>query len=837
MKKTTYYLLMLTTVLLTSCNLFIDEELEEQLIRYNGKGYDQVASETTESYSINYQYKSTTLELNADNPLTKHIVKVESDDSARCHVLYFDGSTPIDQLPKVGQCIVSNNLSLFPYGLCDMVGVVETVNGEHVLTCKGVDVKNAFEYLNFHASVPVDDCFDEYDILDGDGNVVNHVDNRERNARMKTTRSNNDEGSWLPVYIPFEIPHLDGYLDKQGSVSFSGSFQCKLYMDVDFDWDEGLRTKIRMKDGACDIDFKIQISKGTGMKKLFGNNDLLNGKYKIIVGSVVIVPVLGFSVNYKVDGALTFDLNLHKPIDFELGFDGSDFYSKDNSGPKTMTTKIDLAGTCEFPILKISVGFGLYTSDLSIRLETYAKLAAKINVASTSMTFSLDNDDVGPLDISLNPTFSLDLQMGGAVALVAKGLIISKVIEKIRKHVEEITQLDESMESYLSGGGCIDWIMYQAGHYDAINPSVRAEIEKALGNLQGDKRKQAIEVIIKRKSKELEKIKPLSDEAIDIANTRHVVKPEEADRNKEYALRMGPFYPDLLKWNLYKKTLFPKMRDGSFRVGRNWDSNKEKLVCFAEFILEDPGLLAEAHDYYPLFLIKKGNEPILMERAHNGEKISGDTPRGKKFTASFPGLPAGEVYSCVPGYAHSLSSDASIFDKAISFSTTTPTVNITKLEVTKNERKEQYDAEGNPIGVVYNYAFDTYTDVIGVRNVREWGIIDLNDTNEKTRVHVSTKNMQKGYYVHHWSVKNTKKSKIKVSLQPYLFAKDGNKDDWNEAKFFPRFDYEIKDEYDFSSRQLEPEPAKTLQDFKVFDDSEPVKAQLDSITCNDLRIL
>ena len=115
---------MLTTVLLTSCNLFIDEELEEQLIRYNGKGYDEVASETTESYSIDYQYKSTTLELNADNPLTKHIVKVESDDSARCHVLYFDGSTPIDQLPKVGQCIVSNNLSLFPYGLCDMVGVV-----------------------------------------------------------------------------------------------------------------------------------------------------------------------------------------------------------------------------------------------------------------------------------------------------------------------------------------------------------------------------------------------------------------------------------------------------------------------------------------------------------------------------------------------------------------------------------------------------------------------------------------------------------------------------------------------------------------------------------------
>lgn len=37
MKNTVQYLMMLCTVVLTSCNLFIDEDLENQLIEYNGR--------------------------------------------------------------------------------------------------------------------------------------------------------------------------------------------------------------------------------------------------------------------------------------------------------------------------------------------------------------------------------------------------------------------------------------------------------------------------------------------------------------------------------------------------------------------------------------------------------------------------------------------------------------------------------------------------------------------------------------------------------------------------------------------------------------------------------
>jgi hypothetical protein len=207
---------------------------------------------------------------------------------------------------------------------------------------------------------------------------------------------------------------------------------------------------------------------------------------------------------------------------------------------------------------------------------------------------------------------------------------------------------------------------------------------------------------------------------------------------------------------------------------------------------------------------------------------------GKKFTAKFPGLAPDQTYTCRPGYAYSGKDRPSIWDKPITFSATTPSISIVDLKMTKNTREVMYDENIQPTGMIYSYSFDTYSEVKGSRNVSEWGIIDLNDQNAKTRVHTSkSSTLKSGQYIHHWSIKNTRLSKIKISLQPYVFAKDGNKSDWSEAKFFPVYHATIQDEFDFTddSRLMRPVPADYGHQF------EPTVLQLDSVTCDGMRVM
>ncbi|MBR6121684.1 MAG: hypothetical protein IKQ05_04760 [Prevotella sp.] len=837
-KNAIQYLTMLCAVLLTSCNLFIDEDLENQLIEYNGKGYDNVVSEQGENFQVEYQYKKTTMELNADNPLTQHIVQVESVDSARYHVIHFDASTPVDLLPRVGQNIVSNNQDIFPFGLCDLVGVVEEVGGEHLVHCKGTDVADAFEKLKFHATFPVGDYLDEYDVYDDAGNFLAHIDNREENANARKTRGDEEADDYLKINIPFDIPwesdHLKEWLKQNAfntdhfKVELTGGIKAKLYADCDFSFDDGLKMSFKLKDGSFDIGVKIEVSAGVGPKKLFGNDDLLNGKVRFTVGPVVVVPVFGFSVNFEVKGTLTTEVKYHKPFDFEFGFADGDFYSHNNSGDGTLTTSFEAACSFDFPVVKLSLGFGLFSSDLSIRAEIYAKLGTKVTLASGSAEY-LRNDGKNPTDISFSPKLNCDFQLGIAVALVAKGMIIGKVIEKIKEHVKERSAFMGEMENYLKNGGYSEWVNLKNGATSLIDPKVLAAMEKELGGAKGEERDKLIDEWIKRKGEEVGNIKGLSDKAANTEMTGKVVDPGEANADKEYALRLGPFYPELLKWPLVDRYLFPKMKDGTFRMGRDWDYNKENLIWNAEYVLEDPGLMSIVRDYYPGFLIKLGSQEIIYMVANDGKKLS-VKDKGKKITSEFKGLYQDYVYTCQPGYAVTGTDKATMWDKPITFSATTPSISIVDLKETKKERKDQYNEQGDPIGATYNYAFDTYSEVKGSRNVKEWGIIDLNDDNAKTRVHTSkSASLKSGQYVHHWSIKNTKKSKVLISLRPYVFAKDGDKTDWNDAKMFPIFNATIQDDFDFTSRPMQPAP-----EYLGF---EATTVELDSVTYDGVRIL
>lgn len=811
MKKTRQYLILACTLLLTSCNLFIDEDLERQLMEYSGKGYDAVVSDSTDNFSVTYQYKKTTMELNANNPLTKHITRVETIEDAKCHYIHFDGATPQDMLPRVGQHIVSNNIDVFPFGLCALVGIVEKEGGEWVVTCKSTDVKDAFEYLQFHASVPAGDYFDEFDVYDGAGDFLVHVDNREENAKARAearTRGDEEEAEkFIPLNIPIGLPPMSGSeydalktklgLPSNLTITYQGSIKGKLYADCDFDWDKGLNIKFSLKEGCFTDSISIVLTGGMDdMKKILGNDDILNGKIRLTVGPVVVVPVFGFSVNFQIYGSLEASLKYTKPFEIEVGFVDGDFYSKDTSGKSTTELKIENASHFDLPIVKLSLGFGLFSSDLSLRAEIYAKLASKVGVSISLKDFGAGDE---PLNCDFNPKITVDFGLGIAVALVAKGMIISKVLSKIKSHVKERSGHMQAMTNYFSNGSYADWVALKNGEY--VNPETLAEMEKILGNKTGKDREDLIDSWVKAKAKENYGLKGLSDKAIDTEMTGHVVQPGEGEADKEFALRLGPFYPKILEWNIMDRYIFPKMKEGSFKIGQKWTAPDEPIVFTAEWTVEDPGLITYLKAVYPCFTIKSGSDFIdrLFVPNKFNASLTGDTPKGTKYSVEIPGMLEDVCYGCIPGYALTYGGKPVVQDKGLAFAAFTPTISILKLE--KSSQEEVIIDHGFMKTKAYRIHFVTHTSVTGLINIKEWGILDLNDTNPDTQRHKSSSSvLHEGSYAHSWTVTSASQN-VTVRLRPYIFGRDAtNLKDISQAKLFPIYEKTLKykSEYDFT---------------------------------------
>lgn len=817
-KNITLVLCYLVTMSLTACTLFIDEEdLPEELPTYEGKGYDKEVHEVGDFYDITYQYKSSTIVLNADHELTKHIVKVESNEDAGLHVIYFDGSTPDDLLPRPLQGILSNNLTLFEYGLCDKVYLVEKEGGQTKVTCKHVDVRELFESLDFSMQVPFDDYVQAYDLCDDEGNVVAHIENGEvvesklaglEQAESKPTGPRKDptvdgKDGGLDFYIPFGVPRnfaqAKGFGDN-AEIDVTGGFGMKLFLDVDFSWDNGFTFEAKAKDGEFTIGYKVKITKSPkDIIMVFGSNDILNGRFKIPLGptGITVVPVFGISFNLNFEAGIETSFTYNKTFDFRLGFDGEDFFNESHTSEGEYKVDFEAYGMIQFPIIKISLGFGIGTNAITFRIELYLTLETKLTISSAQLNLT-----TGKTDIQTNPKIDINLKIGFAIALVAEGRIIASILNKAKSYIKDklakLKKVENGVGSAAATVAQTALVKYLQTFED---PNVKVEYSSAEAAFL-----QELLATLPADQLDPENVKSLIQEQLhshlsSVPETDQINESaaQSVEDTKEAALRLGPLYPEILQFPVYNNYLFPKMKEGSLRVGRKWNADQTQLVFLPEFTLETPGILSLARDFYPGFLIKLGSEEIMFMPANNSEKLTFKTPKGKVFKAEIPSLEADYSYTLVPCYATTSGGNPSIFDKSITFSATTPSLSITDLTVTKNDYVIEYDENINPTDVLYTYKFDTYTSVVGSRNVSEWGIIDLNDNNANTRVHTSkSSTLQSGRYIHHWSVKNTRKSKILIRLQPYIFAKDNNKSDWSEAKFFAEYNQTIQSEYDFS---------------------------------------
>ena len=120
-RYSSFSILLFAVMTLSSCSLFIDDELEDFVLpTYDALGYEEPVKEATDDYEIVYQYNESTMLLHTAEQ-TQYIRKVKSDSIDFYHIIYYDINTPEEYLPKVGQPLISNNTTVFEHGLCDVV--------------------------------------------------------------------------------------------------------------------------------------------------------------------------------------------------------------------------------------------------------------------------------------------------------------------------------------------------------------------------------------------------------------------------------------------------------------------------------------------------------------------------------------------------------------------------------------------------------------------------------------------------------------------------------------------------------------------------------------------
>lgn len=105
MNKINRLLFALMAIILASCETNVIDDSDNIVA-----GFDFPTTETTDDYSVTFQYKDGVIVL--DDKAQTYLVRVEADT-----ILYFSNNTPSTILPDVGDVISARVTEKTPYGL------------------------------------------------------------------------------------------------------------------------------------------------------------------------------------------------------------------------------------------------------------------------------------------------------------------------------------------------------------------------------------------------------------------------------------------------------------------------------------------------------------------------------------------------------------------------------------------------------------------------------------------------------------------------------------------------------------------------------------------------
>lgn len=358
-------ILVIFMAVLSSCT----ENIIENTIRPETNGFDQPVTESTDEYTITYQYNEGVIVLDAI--AQSYLVKVEADT-----ILYFSAGTPSDILPGKGDVISARVSEKVPYGLGNVV--LETSESEGMFKCvttvAGLD--EIFKEVSWEYNSSLTDALLEgYKDENGEEVRPSYGWYDEETGEIVTEDTKATVGRKKLVSWPFEKNNPDG-LSIEGELFVGAFVHCSgdtRKGDFEFSVEPviGAEALIGIKS-----EVKKEIWQDMFQWKLFELKDKL--KTMIQVGPVTLRPYVDIEAYLRAaaSGSVLFDTG--KVFSAKIGYSqaGGCYISNSTaSGNENNFIKgVSINGNvgAEYECI-FSVGCGLYTKNVALELDPYFK--------------------------------------------------------------------------------------------------------------------------------------------------------------------------------------------------------------------------------------------------------------------------------------------------------------------------------------------------------------------------------------------------------------------------------------------------------------------------------
>ena len=345
------------------------ENIIDDTARPETDGFDRPVTESTDEYTITYQYNEGVIVLDA--VAQSYLVKVEADT-----ILYFSAGTPGDILPGKGDVISARVSEKVPYGLGNVVLETSESDGmtKCVTTVAGLD--EIFKEVSWEYNSSLTDALLEgYEDENGVAVKPSYGWYDEETGEIVTEDTKATVGRKKLVSWPFEKNNPDG-LSIEGELFVGAFVHCSgdtRKGDFEFSVEPviGAEALIGIK-----AEVKKEIWQDMFQWKLFELKDKL--KTMIQLGPVTLRPYVDIEAYLRAaaSGSVLFDTG--KVFSAKIGYSqaGGCYISNSTaSGNENNFIKgVSINGNvgAEYECI-FSVGCGLYTKNVALELDPYFK--------------------------------------------------------------------------------------------------------------------------------------------------------------------------------------------------------------------------------------------------------------------------------------------------------------------------------------------------------------------------------------------------------------------------------------------------------------------------------
>lgn len=680
-------------LLLTSCNLFINEdELADDygftdVPEYSGEGYDKPVTTSSGDCEVTYQLKKTVRQLDDDN--TQHITTVKQDNSGLFMEIHYGAQTPKEQLPQRGQILVSTDTVTFPMGCMHRVQTIEQRDGEYCLMTTLAELDETFEEL---------DISGQYSTTES-GIVYVEAEPDEQDDEPPSTRSTNRAigidgkmGCGLTdggFYISYDFPTKPFWKISSPEVSktdvdlyFNEGSSCRETHTLNFDDFSFSRSSFKITyEVEQDLNLSFHIGSEFKGKVNIVKYRLIKGK-PLVIGPVVLVLFANLNFDFEATLKTTADISRHVVT--------RNTYNLDLMHPldlnKSERVVSDTGWNCAAMIsgtmglrATLELCIGLFGKILSLRLSPSIFVGFEATVANPTDYV----DGVPVYDVSkkpgLTPKFDFQMEMGVYFEL--------SFLDFFKGIFEKIT----------SGN---------------IGTALERLVQEATDNSDWYKEHSAQD---QWSDKDLERFR--RNENNDNSSITHTVGP--------WAIKKFPTMP----W-------YPTIVDNTFRVENYYDNLTKKMYFNAYYKIDQAGFFANLAEFIPSICIKHNGQ---IERIISPDEggTNARVKSGEYYSFTLPEFTDDDTRLAQPCYIPLNDSQRRpvAFDKALPFCSTSPSASIVNFKYKGCNRQEGtfnvpvYNSEeDNYDNRFYDYQFTYFFDVTvaakGTEYMSSWGLYE-----------------------------------------------------------------------------------------------------------------